>query len=272
MPTKLARTNTSMAPIGLPTAVQLEVVTGQTNFPLRPVTTGRYLIGAGSNCHLQLGGDGVPFLHSILLVEGSTVTIEAVVPSPSLRHNGQKVQIATLNHGDRISIDAFEIVARIDHQQLRNRPVQSVATFQSRSAEANPEEEWREFDEEELGELTAAELVDRLGDEFEIIEQSEAAQRCGVAALLDAAWIAAEDIGEQELSIEQQLLSDLEGLSSELQERIAGIQAHDTEREQQTSILNTAQEKLAQQIAKLNQAAIENNSERGQDQTRRARA
>src|SRR5688500_1252666 len=49
--------------------IWLEVRRGRTRAPRRAVRRQRFLIGAGSNCQLQLGGSDIPILHSILLVD-----------------------------------------------------------------------------------------------------------------------------------------------------------------------------------------------------------
>lgn len=82
---------------------------GRTRFPRRPLESGRFLIGSGTNCHLQLGG-GLPILHCLLLRAEEGWAIEAVAPEPPLLVNGIRCRHHTLRAGDAIQIADFEFV------------------------------------------------------------------------------------------------------------------------------------------------------------------
>ena len=86
----------------------LQISRGGTRFPLRPVCTSRFLIGAGTNCHLQLGGD-IPQLHSLLLREFDGWTIEAIAPEPVLQVNGSDTRRCRLEPDDVVTIGPFEL-------------------------------------------------------------------------------------------------------------------------------------------------------------------
>lgn len=86
----------------------LQVSRGGTRFPLRPICTARFLIGAGTNCHLQLGGD-IPLLHSLLLREFDGWTIEAIAPEPVLLVNGSDTRRCRLEPDDVVTIGPFEL-------------------------------------------------------------------------------------------------------------------------------------------------------------------
>lgn len=86
----------------------LRIARGGTRFPLRPVCTARFLIGAGTNCHLQLGGE-IPLLHSLLLREFDGWTIEAIAPEPRLLVNGDEVRRCRLQPDDVVTIGPFEL-------------------------------------------------------------------------------------------------------------------------------------------------------------------
>src|SRR4051812_40972215 len=78
----------------------LEVCRGTTQFPRRPFPAGRFLIGAGAECDMRLGGSEMPALHSILQVDARGMTIEAVAQAPQLKLNGKVTQGARLRVGD----------------------------------------------------------------------------------------------------------------------------------------------------------------------------
>ncbi len=84
----------------------LVIERGRSRFPQRPIDGERFLIGGGSNCHLQLGGQ-IPLLHSIILNDAGRLWIDAVVSEPPLVVNGQQVREVELNPGDVIEIDSF---------------------------------------------------------------------------------------------------------------------------------------------------------------------
>jgi hypothetical protein len=86
----------------------LQVARGGTRFPLRPVCTSRFLIGAGTNCHLQLGGD-IPLLHSLLLREFDGWAIEAIAPHPVLLVNLSETRHCRLEPDDVVTIGPFEL-------------------------------------------------------------------------------------------------------------------------------------------------------------------
>ena len=70
------------------TLLVLEICSGRTRFPLRPVRSTRFLIGAGEGCDLQLGGTDMPPLHSIIHVDRVETLLETVALTPPLKVNG----------------------------------------------------------------------------------------------------------------------------------------------------------------------------------------
>ena len=152
----------------------LEIRRGKTNFPLRPISGDRFLIGAGSHCHLQLGGEHVPMLHSLLVIQGHTASLEAVVPAPPLLVNGAACRQVELSDEDTVMIGEFEFVF---HRLLSNEPQAQVSVNEP----AIP------FEAEQLAQLSAAELVSRLEQEAASIGDYQIRREMGAAALLDAA-------------------------------------------------------------------------------------
>lgn len=162
----------------------LEIRRGRTRSPRRPVRSRRFLIGAGSNCQLQLGGEEIPILHSILLINEEGAHIDAVVPAPELTVNGVPCRAADLQHGDVFSIGRFEFSVHV--------PDQFSAT-QAATAEELPLD-----DAADLESMSAAELIDRIEREQACIDRFEAARQQGAKALLQSIARRAREISEQE--------------------------------------------------------------------------
>lgn len=152
----------------------LEVTRGQTMFPHRPVTGPRFLIGSGVGCHLRLGGPDLPTLHSLIVIVGTEVTLEAIAAEPPLKVNGRKVTTALITHGDRIEIGPFHFTVRVIPPHAALQP--EVEMPLSRHAD----------DDREPADLSALELVERMEDELRMIEEFDSRREQGAAALLDA--------------------------------------------------------------------------------------
>lgn len=217
----------------------LEIARGRTLYPRRPISAERFLIGAGSNCHLQLGGDGMPFLHSLIVRCGDALAIEAFVSAPELRVNGAVVRTAELTDGDRLSIGPFEFTL---HLQV--------------SAEAEPSDPLYapiplevavEADEQPTAELSAAELIEKIEAHEAEAAEFDDRQRRGVAALLQAARSTAAEV-EAPVESEEELVEEISTLSLELQQRLAELrQREDAQRLRAESLLS-AQDRLAEQL------------------------
>jgi hypothetical protein len=91
----------------------LEVLSGKTRFPSRPVHKERFLIGSGTRCDLRLAGDRIPQLHSVVIAGLDEILIERIAPAPALIINGQLVSGGVLHHGDTIRIGGVELRAAI---------------------------------------------------------------------------------------------------------------------------------------------------------------
>ncbi len=102
----------SLAEPGVP-LLTLEVLSGKTRYPARPVHKERFLIGSGPRCDLRLGGDRIPLLHSVVIVGLDEILVERIAPAPALTLNGQPVAGGVLKHGDTIRIGGFELRAAI---------------------------------------------------------------------------------------------------------------------------------------------------------------
>lgn len=157
---------------------QLRILQGQTRFPVRPLAGQRFVIGGGSQCHLQLGGN-TPMVHSLLVLGRQGWELEALVPFPLLMVNGQSVRKVTLVVGDVIEIGGFTLqLERTATQELPRElvdiPVQSQPVPVADALGPDPES------------LSAAELVDRLDSAMEELEALESRKRQGWERLLGA--------------------------------------------------------------------------------------
>ncbi len=157
------------------TSAWLEVRRGRTRFPHRPLTSSRYLIGSGTNCHLQLGGP-VPMLHSLLVLDGDCWTLDVVAPEPTLFVNGEACRHRALCVGDRIQIGDFEFaLCRGDGgppEPAPRRPHRPAITSTSLS--------------ELPTSLSASELIERMESEVVTVSEFEEGRRNGARALLEA--------------------------------------------------------------------------------------
>ena len=161
----------------------LEIVRGRTNFPCRPVRGDRFLIGAGSQCDLQLGGDDVPMLHSVVVVDSRGATIEAFSPKPELRINGKSERSVSLRHQDEIEIGRIRLVF---HNPAAAVPPESDDSDDATALPTLEDLQTADSSAEETGELTVEELIHRLEDEQAAIDSLEQRQLAGAQALLDA--------------------------------------------------------------------------------------
>ena len=155
----------------------LEIRKGKTNFPLRPISGERFLIGAGSHCHLQLGGDHVPMLHSLLVIEGQAAHLEAVIAEPPLLVNGEARRMVELQDEDIVSIGDFEFVF---HRLVSSEPATHVAALEFPDIE-------EAYDVADLSRLSALELVNLIEEEAQQITAFNRSREQGAAALIDAA-------------------------------------------------------------------------------------
>jgi hypothetical protein len=140
----------------------------------------RFLIGAGSNCDLQLGGQGIPVLHSLITLDASGAAIEAVVPAPPLVVGGRSVRQMALTQDDLIEIGPYAIVV---HPGLPT----AIDLMAPVDVEALLEQQRRDVAAaNEVSGLNARELTDRIEAELAAIASVERGTASGLAAVLEA--------------------------------------------------------------------------------------
>ena len=218
----------------------LEVRRGKTNAPQRTVRSDRYLIGAGSNCQLQLGGEDIPILHSVLLVEEQGAHIDALVEQPVLLVNGAPRRTADLQDGDIFAIGKFEFAVHVP------QPAESG------SAEPLDSEDDLDPETEEMESLTAAELVERIEREQSLVDAFQDARYAGARALLQAASMktAALTQSSDDMSPET-LLAELRQLSAELDRRAAQLAEREAACEERAAHLLRVHDRMAASVETL---------------------
>ncbi len=220
--------------------IWIDVSRGRTKFPRRPILQDRTLIGAGSNCQLQLGGEGMPFLHSLLLVRPDGIRIEAFVPHPELLHNGQPVQSAQLADGDSLTIGSFCFTIRIGQAE----PSSGATTAR---VQRGPSAE--KIMRRQAAAMSAAELVDAIeAAEHEVLEY-ESGRVHGAAALLDAIC----RVPEESDGTESDLYADLDRLADGLEGHVARLRTREQRAELRRKSLVEQQNRLLEQIRAMGQ-------------------
>jgi len=235
------------------------------------VLADQFMIGAGRNCDLHLGGDDMPTLHSILSVSEEGVRIEAVALRPPLIVNNETRQEASLNDGDHVQIGGIEFVAHkapnsvtglVSAAQTSSTDVmvrESASDGDADLTEIDPTEEMRD-----LSELSAAELVELIERDEELIADFEDHRELGAEALLDAVLQRAEAIlaqrerhhvaGEPEVSDMDEVefvLNELHEMAAELEHRSERLSRREADYTAAADTLLDAQRNLATQLETL---------------------
>ena len=148
----------------------LEVCSGKTSFPRRPVVGPEFLIGAGKECDLRLGGKDFPVLHSRIRILDEGVRLDVLAPAPTVAVNGNPSRGEWLRDGDLLQIGLFQFLVRMPHlAPAESKETQPEATCLSHA----------------IG-MTAEQLVDQLEQEFAQLEELEHTPRQGWHDLLSA--------------------------------------------------------------------------------------
>lgn len=240
----------------------LEIVKGKTKFPVRPLQGDRLTIGAGTCCGLQISGQSMPILHTVIHIEEGEVTIEAIAPQPRLLLNGIPRHTSLLSDGDVIAIGPIEFVFR----QVQSQSAMSISRAElsgspaETSAPITPDKRDHPMTNETiLKDLSASELVDLIEQDFQMIEQYETRREQGAAALLSRVHQLKDEqeLEQDQLSIEEQsdLMADLETMmeeltkfSAELQQRADQLTSRERQYEAAAASLLETQEKLSSQL------------------------
>lgn len=163
--------------------MMLEICRGRTRFPQRPISGPRYFIGSGAGCDLRLGGSDFPAIHSLIQTRENGVWFETLAAAPPARINGELTTGEWLRDGDRIEIGAFQFLA---HAVPLLPPVAIADGVGQRQSVDATVDSLPEQAIEQMAELSAVELADRLDVEMHQVEQFQNGRRAGAHALLQA--------------------------------------------------------------------------------------
>lgn len=228
----------------------LEIQSGQTNFPCRPIDNERFLIGAGSNCQLQLGGDDIPMIHTIISQEADGIQYQALVSTPELTINGAPSQQGVLEEGDEIQIDCFKFIIRnTNHSSLEKTPENSDQVIGK--------------DPIDIESLSASDLIDLIEEEQAMIEDFDSQQLGAAAALMQAvanflpenesadhSYLDDQSLNEAsvEVSEPELLKKELTDLALQLEQQAKSLQQREEFCEANMDSLIQSQQQLAQQL------------------------
>jgi hypothetical protein len=214
----------------------VEILSGRTRHPRRPMSGDRFLIGAGTNCDLQLSGPGIPILHSILHRDEDSLRIEAIVPQPPLVVSGSTVREALLSDGAVVHIGEFSLA-------IRTGSLASEDLLAPLDVEALVAQHGREAQEAAaVARMSALELVNRLEVELKSASGEALRRRAGLVALLDAALRASQ--GNSTRDELARLVAQLDLVASEIEARTRMLRRQEQEFTAQAEASLAAHEQL----------------------------
>ena len=176
-------------------------------------------------------------LHSLLVIEGKTAHLEAVVSEPPLMVNGEARRSVELHDEDTVVIGEFEFVF---HRLIAVEPAGQVAV-------ASPITEEEACGVADLSQLSAVELVSLIEEEARQITEYNRSREQGAASLLDAARRASAATRPASFPIAT-FAPEKTGPLRQPSERLAKREA---ECLRQAAELMAAQERLAAQMAEF---------------------
>lgn len=141
--------------------------------PIEPIAVGEFLIGSGAQCQLRFGDCDIPEIHTTLNVQQDVVMLTCRASRPALRLNGMPENECKLADGDLIEIGPHRLLFRM--ASAANRITLDEDEFNSSSTPTSAEE-----------------LVDRLDEQIQLVEELSQTPDQAVMELLQAAQRAAE--------------------------------------------------------------------------------
>ncbi len=207
--------------------------------PVEPITIGQFLIGRGGQCNLRLGDHGMPDVHTSLTVEHESVTLNCAVRQPQLLVNGTPTVQCVLADGDMIEIGSHTLLFRLAAAEDRITLDEDSFSF------ANPDPELTSSDMETL--------LNRLGEQIEIVDELSRTPDDGIVELLKAV---AENAQQSQHSVVSHAQTDLQQITTLLQKH------HEASRirlESLTEVLNNvvSQQKLIADTLEVMSARIQ---------------
>jgi len=147
--------------------------------PIHPITVGEFLIGSGTQCQLRFGDEDIPEVHSRLSVQKDVVLLQCDAAAPSLLVNGQSETECRLSDGDMMELGPHRMLFR----------------FAAESNRITLDED--SFVQQEEPQQSLEALVDRIGEQIELVEDLAHTPDEAVRALLEASRRAATMDDEQ---------------------------------------------------------------------------
>lgn len=154
----------------------LRIAEGDTRFPIRPVPAGDFLIGSGADCDLRLGDGVLPPLHSVLRATASTASWTRLVREPDVFVNGESVRQSTLQDGDLVEIGPFRLLFRFATAVGQNSADHLPSVVPDEALTGGV-----------CSNKSAAQLVDAIEVELELLAAFDRNQNDGIVELLAAA-------------------------------------------------------------------------------------
>lgn len=148
----------------------IRIARGKTQFPLRAIDHERFLVGAGSSCQLQLSAADIPMIHSVISPTSQGHRIESLSPCPELFVNGAVTREALLQPGDEFSIGGYRfeyLIGEYEHEFRTTDGQRDQASKPGVTGSIYP----NQIEPEDLEELSAADLVARLEQELELLDE-----------------------------------------------------------------------------------------------------
>ncbi|HIF01623.1 MAG TPA: hypothetical protein EYQ63_32630 [Fuerstia sp.] len=139
--------------------------------PIEPVSIGEFLIGSAAHCHLRFGDAGIPDVHTRVTVEHNHVHLTCEVEEPALLVNGTVTSRCQLFDGDMLELCGQRMLFRLAADERRITLDEEAFLLESSSAAQAS---------------TVEELVERLEEQIEIVEDLTRTPDDGVLELLNA--------------------------------------------------------------------------------------
>lgn len=172
----------------------LRIASETGRHPIEPIGVGEFRIGSGSNCHLRFEESDVPEVQAILVADRDGVVLQTVSPSVSVVINGSEETECRLADGDLLELGSHRLLFRLV-------AVQNRITLDEES-----------FNAAEVDAVQAEDVVDRLNEQIELVEELTHSPVEGLAELMKSVANFGDTVVAQQESDET--VSELEQVKS----------------------------------------------------------
>ncbi len=216
-----------------PASLLLEVRGVEGRLRRLPVEADGFLIGRGDFCDLRLDEAGLPLVHSEIHLQDGVVWIQAV-DVPTIEINGRTVPRLTLRSGDVLKLGSATATVRMG--------AEAAAALRS------PNELW-----EDLSDLSAAQLCERIEAEEAAILEVERRRFEGIESLLAAL----ENVLRTDQTLvdhdprTENVVTQLHDLSDALAERTRQLQDQEQQFLASASEIKHSQDEMARRLEDL---------------------